>query len=58
MDAFRADARRTAGEELAWVVGEVRRESRWLATLVDSGGAIPFDVGYFHPWLPRSAACV
>ena len=54
--AFRSDARRTAGRELDWVVGEVRRESRWLATLVDSGNAIPFDVSYFHPWLPRSAA--
>ena len=56
VEAFRSDAQRTAGRELDWVVGEVRRESRWLATLVDSGGAIPFQVSYYHPWLPRSAA--
>lgn len=55
VDALRVDALRTTGRELRWVVGEVRRESRWLATLVDSGGAIPFDLGYFHPWMPRSA---
>ncbi|MBW3627924.1 MAG: hypothetical protein KY464_01385 [Gemmatimonadetes bacterium] len=55
VEALRADARQTRGEDLAWVVGEVRQESRWLATLIESGGAVPFDVGYFHPWLPRSA---
>ncbi|HEX2207103.1 MAG TPA: hypothetical protein VHG93_05435, partial [Longimicrobium sp.] len=24
-------------------------------TLVQGGGAVPFDLSYFHPWLPRSA---
>lgn len=52
IDAFRAEARRTRGEELAWTVGEVRRTSPWLRTLVRSGQAIPFDLGYFHPWMP------
>lgn len=55
VEAFRAEAQRKLGRDLAWTVGEVRRESRWLRTLVSSGGAVPFDVSYFHPWLPRSA---
>jgi hypothetical protein len=52
VDAFRADARAT-GRELAWTVGEVRRESPWLRTLVSHGEAIPFDFSYFHPWQSR-----
>ncbi|HEX7241340.1 MAG TPA: hypothetical protein VF263_13780 [Longimicrobiaceae bacterium] len=55
VDAMRAEARRRRGEELAWAVGEVRRESPWLRTLVGSGRAIPFDLPYFHPWMPRRA---
>lgn len=55
VEAFRADARRVRGGEPAWTVGEVRRESRWLRTLVRDGRAIPFDFGYFHPWMPRRA---
>lgn len=53
VDLLRADAQQTRGNELAWVVGEIRRESGWLPTLVRSGGAIPFDLSYFHPWLRR-----
>ena len=52
VDAFRADAR-AAGRELAWTVGEVRRESPWLRTLVSHGEAIPFAFSYFHPWQTR-----
>ncbi|HEU0052929.1 MAG TPA: GNAT family N-acetyltransferase, partial [Longimicrobium sp.] len=42
VESFRAEARRRRGEDLAWVVGEVRRESPWLRTLVREGRAIPF----------------
>ncbi|HYW08745.1 MAG TPA: GNAT family N-acetyltransferase [Longimicrobium sp.] len=52
--AFKADAR-ARGRELAWTVGEVRRESPWLRTLVNDGTAIPFDFSYFHPWQSREA---
>lgn len=55
VESFRDDARRLRGEELAWTVGEVRRNSPWLRTLVRDGRAIPFDVPYFHPWMPLSA---
>ena len=55
VQAFVKDAHRIYGTDPAWTVGEVRRESRWLRTLVQNHGAIPFDVRYFHPWLPRSA---
>jgi GNAT superfamily N-acetyltransferase len=51
---FRDDAR-AAGAELAWTVGEVRRESAWLRSLVQGGRAIPFDLGYFHPWMALRA---
>ncbi len=34
VNAMRAEARETAGRDLDWVVGEVRRESPWLRTLV------------------------
>ncbi|CAN5733330.1 hypothetical protein BH23GEM6_BH23GEM6_16330 [soil metagenome] len=49
VDAFRADARQLEWEELAWVVGEVRRESPWLSRLVRERAAIPFDLRYYHP---------
>lgn len=54
VQAFRDDAR-AKGAELAWTVGEVRRESAWLRTLVRGGRAIPFHLGYFHPWMPLRA---
>ena len=54
LECFREDAR-ARGEELAWSVGEVRRESAWLRSLVQGGGVIPFDLGYFHPWMPLRA---
>ena len=53
VEAFREEARRRTGGELAWTVGEVRRENRWLRTLVHEGRAVPFDLGYFHPWMRR-----
>jgi hypothetical protein len=49
VDAFRADAGKVEWEELAWVVGEVRRESPWLRRLVRDRSVIPFDLRYFHP---------
>jgi hypothetical protein len=49
VDAFRADARRAGHDELAWVLGEVRTEGHWLASLVRNRGAIPFDLTYYHP---------
>lgn len=52
---FHDDARRLHGGEPAWTVGEVRRESAWLRSLVRGGRAIPFDFGYFHPWMPLRA---
>lgn len=55
VEAFRADAERTWGKDLAWTVGEVRRESAWLRTLVREGQAIPVDLRYLHPWTPRRA---
>jgi ribosomal protein S18 acetylase RimI-like enzyme len=55
VEALRAEARDKRGEDLAWVAGEVRRESPWLRTLVRGGRAIAFDVPYFHPWLPLRA---
>jgi ribosomal protein S18 acetylase RimI-like enzyme len=55
VEAFREEARRRRGTDLAWVVGEVRHENRWLGTLVREGEAIPFDLPYFHPWLPMRA---
>ncbi|HEV2147776.1 MAG TPA: GNAT family N-acetyltransferase [Longimicrobiaceae bacterium] len=51
IEAFRGEALRARGEELAWTVGEVRSNSPWLRTLVRSGRAIPFDLSYFHPWM-------
>ncbi|HEX8391906.1 MAG TPA: GNAT family N-acetyltransferase, partial [Longimicrobium sp.] len=53
VEAMRTEARESAGRDLDWVVGEVRRESPWLRTLVSHGAAIPFDMPYFHPWQSR-----
>jgi hypothetical protein len=33
------------------LLSEVEERRRGLP----SGGAVPFDLGYFHPWLPRGA---
>jgi hypothetical protein len=55
LECFHADARRIHGAELAWTVGEVRRESAWLRTLVQGGRAITFHLGYFHPWMALRA---
>ncbi|HEX8276715.1 MAG TPA: hypothetical protein VF615_29015 [Longimicrobiaceae bacterium] len=52
VDAFRAEALRARGEPLAWTVGEVKHSSPWLRTLVKEGRVVPFDFGYFHPWMP------
>lgn len=49
VESFRADAERLRGTDLAWTVGEVRR------TLVQDGRAIPLDLRYLHPWMPRQA---
>lgn len=58
VEAFRADARLTGYEELAWVLGEVRIESPWLRGLVRRGGAIPFDLTYYHPELTPGTSSV
>ncbi|MCI0436810.1 MAG: GNAT family N-acetyltransferase [Gemmatimonadetes bacterium] len=49
VDQFREDAREAGRDELAWVLGEVRLENPWLRRLVETRGAIPFDLAYFHP---------
>lgn len=49
VEEFRADARRNGRDELAWVMGEVRTDSPWLRSLVRNGGAVPFDLTYYHP---------
>jgi GNAT superfamily N-acetyltransferase len=49
VELFREDARRNGREELAWVLGEIRIDSPWLRGLVQGGGAIPFDLVYYHP---------
>ena len=53
VESMRAEARAETGRDLAWVVGEVRSNNRWLGTLVREGKAIPFDLKYFHPWMSR-----
>lgn len=47
--ALIADAKRHGRETLAWVLGEVRIDSRWLHGLVRHGAAIPLDLNYYHP---------
>ena len=54
VSAFKSDALELAGQPLRWVVGEVRRQNRWLQQIVKKGKAIPFDFSYFHPWQPLS----
>jgi GNAT superfamily N-acetyltransferase len=49
VDCFEANAEITGDGELRWVLGEVRRDSPWLMTLVRTGSVIPFDLEYFHP---------
>jgi hypothetical protein len=49
VDAFRKDARHLGWPDLAAVVGEVRRESRWLRRLVRERGVLPLDLNYYHP---------
>lgn len=53
VDSMCDEARRKRGVDPAWTVGEVKRESPWLRTLVSEGRAIPFAFPYFHPWMPR-----
>lgn len=53
VEAIRQEAQRKRGADPAWVVGEVKRQSPWLRTLVNAGEAIPFAFPYFHPWMPR-----
>jgi len=55
VDSIRAEARRKTGGDPAWTVGEVRRGSPWLQTLVGAGKVVPFDIPYFHPWMARAA---
>ncbi len=49
VETFRTNARQAGHEELNWVLGEVRADNSWLRGLVRHRGAIPFDLGYFHP---------
>lgn len=49
IETFTEDARREGREDVAWILGEVRRESPWLRRLVRTRGAIPFDLRYYHP---------
>jgi len=53
VESIRAEAVRTRETDPAWTVGEVRRQTPWLRTLVGAGQVIPFDFPYFHPWMPR-----
>lgn len=55
VDSICAEARAARGTDPAWAVGEIRRESPWLRTLVAAGRAIPFAFPYFHPWMTRKA---
>lgn len=55
IEAFRAEALRARGAPPAFTVGEVRHASPWLRTLVGEGRVVPFDFGYFHPWMPLRA---
>jgi ribosomal protein S18 acetylase RimI-like enzyme len=53
VETFRAQARREGGTELAYVLGEVERESAWLRRMVREGRVMPLDFPYFHPWMSR-----
>ncbi len=54
VESLRGEAQAMDGREPRWIVGEVRRTSPWLRTLVRAGRAIPFDIPYFHPWMTRA----
>lgn len=56
VEAFRADARASRRDDLAWVLGEVRLKSAWLHALVSRGRAVPFDFTYYHPGMLPSAS--
>lgn len=56
IEVFRDDARRTGHDDLAFVLGEVRRDSPWLRRLVRTRGAIPFDLDYYHPGMSLDSA--
>lgn len=53
VETFRVQARREGGTELAYVAGEVERESAWLRKMVREGRVMPLDFPYFHPWMAR-----
>jgi hypothetical protein len=53
VDSIREEARLKRGADPAYTVGEVRRQSPWLRTLVGAGQVVPFAFPYFHPWMPR-----
>jgi GNAT superfamily N-acetyltransferase len=53
VESIRQESRRKTGADPAWTVGEVRRGSPWLQTLVQAGQAVTFDIPYFHPWMSR-----
>ncbi|CAN5733987.1 hypothetical protein BH23GEM10_BH23GEM10_12330 [soil metagenome] len=56
IEVFRDDARRAGHDDLAFVLGEVRRDSPWLRRLVRTRGAIPFDLDYYHPGMSLDSA--
>jgi GNAT superfamily N-acetyltransferase len=56
--AFRRDARRIRGTELAAVVGEVRRDNPWLRHLVRRDDVIALDFPYYQPSLRRGESPV
>jgi GNAT superfamily N-acetyltransferase len=46
---LRDDASAAGHPDLAWVLGEVRAQSRWFDRLVRKRGVLAFDLEYFHP---------
>jgi hypothetical protein len=55
VEVFRRDARQSGFDDLDWVLGEVEAGSPWLRRLVRSGGAITFDLTYYHPGMRPGA---
>jgi GNAT superfamily N-acetyltransferase len=53
VERFRLDARNAGFDELAWVLGEVKGDSPWLARLLRERGAVAFDLPYRHPGVTR-----
>lgn len=51
--AFRRDAKRIRGQELAGVVGEVRHDNPWLRHLMRRTAVIALDFAYVQPGLRR-----